>query len=345
MTDRARLGSIVAFAAAAFGCVPDIEDDTSRIEGPRVLALRSEPAESAEGGQVTVTALAATPDGAPRDVDFVLCTDRKPLTELGPVSPRCIESRDGEPDVLTPLGTGELATLTVPAEACTLFGPERPDPKPGEPSPRPVDPDLTGGFYQPVIAWLGGDATLGAVRLACPLSGAPRDATVDFNRRYRPNANPSVLALERVRGDGSGQVLSARGAPLRVAPGERLRLRAVVPPCPFEPVCGDGICGALEDRVTCREDCDEPKGCGGAERYAIYDPSARAVRDATESLVASWYATSGELREERTDPIDPEVMENDWTAPLQPGSVRLWVVVRDDRGGSDWRSGIVEVTE
>jgi hypothetical protein len=345
MSDRPRILRSVPLLLASFGCVPDIRDETSVVEAPRVLALRADPAESEEDGAVALSALAVAPDGSTANVEFGLCLDRKPLTELGPVSPRCVRARVEEPGVLSLLGGGESVTARVPSDACTLFGPERPDPKPGEPSPRPVDPDLTGGFYQPIVAWLGSDVTLGAIRLKCPLSGASRDATIDYNRRYRPNQNPVVVAFERVDAAGDGAPLDLADQPLRVQAGESVRLRVTFPACPREHVCGDGVCGPLEDRAGCSEDCDEPRGCGGAETYAIYDPRARQVREEIETLVATWYATAGRFAEERTELGAGERIENAWTAPSNAGPIQLWVVLRDARGGSDWRAGGVEVVQ
>jgi hypothetical protein len=35
--------------------------------------------------------------------------------------------------------------------------------------------------------------------------------------------------------------------------------------------------------------------------------------------------------------------ENVFTAPTSPGVYTLWVVMRDERGGADWRSGRIRV--
>jgi hypothetical protein len=53
-----------------------------------------------------------------------------------------------------------------------------------------------------------------------------------------------------------------------------------------------------------------------------------------EELAFSWFATAGTWKSNRTF----EEATNDWTAPLEPQTVQLWVVVRDDRNGVDWRT-------
>jgi len=324
-------------AGIAVGCVPEIDDRTSIVQAPRLLGIASDPPEAAEGRSVTLTAFGATLDGEPLEAEWTACMARKPLTELGPVNAECLLHPQGEPGVALFLGRGLAAELTVPANACTLFGPERPDPKPGEPAGRPVDPDVTGGFYQPVFAWVGADATLGAVRLACPLAGASRENTVEFNQRYRPNQKPEIEALEYVLPDGSG------AEPSLFARGEVVRFRIVVPRCGATSVCGDGMCGQREDRTNCAEDCASPRGCSGPETYAVYDPSTRSVVDRTESLVVTWYAGAGRFHEERTEAAEGGVVENIWTAPAAPGAVQLWFVLRDDRGGTDWRTVLVKI--
>lgn len=336
------------FAAAVSGCVPEFDDDTSRVTAARVLAIRADPAEVRDRVDKTalVTALVAEPEGSETpDVFWSLCIDRKPLSELGPVSPRCIESPEPGPEIAEPLGTGLSVEATLPETACQLFGPQRPDPKPGEPSGRPVDPDPTGGYYQPVTAWLGSTAVLGAVRLGCTL----RD--VEFNRRYRPNENPALAAFDAVRADGSVVTFDGE-TPVTLAPSERVKLRASWVECPAADVCGDGICGPDEDQTSCMDsgdDCAIPHGCTGAERYVYFDALSQSVTERKESLTVAWYATDGTFDDPRTgaganvgDDGSPG-SSNGYVAP-GGGTVRIWAIVRDDRGGTAWQSGRITIS-
>lgn len=307
-------------ALASSACVPDFDDETSRITSPRVLAIRAFPAEASKNQKVELTALIATPDGAePEAPAWSLCLDRKPLSELGPLSPRCLASPEPEPEIAQALGEGSQVTATLPSKVCQLFGPERPDPKAGEPSGRPVDPDPTGGFYQPVLSFLAGSATLGAIRLDCPLSGATREATVDYNERHRVNQNPELVAFELLRGDGSSAGLDSDDLP-SLARGERVTLRARF------------------------GDCADAETCLGAERYLVYDRETERLEERTETLVVSWFSSAGELDEARSDGGRGEpAASNGFTVPNQPGEVRLWAVARDDRGGVSWRAGRLRV--
>lgn len=351
-----RSALLVGLMTAA--CVPEFVDDTTHVTEPRLLAIRFEPAEAAERESVKVMALLAEP-AADSQVAWSLCLDRKPLSELGPVSPRCLKSPELDASIGVSLGSSGGSEPTIdavlPDIACQLFGPQRPDPKAGEPAGRPVDPDATGGFYQPTLAWLGQTAVLGGIRLTCPLSGATREGLVEFNQRYRRNENPAIERLELVRRSGEVSELSA-ASEAEVGAGELVELRVMWPACPNEAECGDGICGPDEVRaqdasnsalLECAEDCSVPRGCGGAERYVIYDPLAQAVQLRREELVVSWYATAGDFDAPRTDSSSLGADENagsrnGFRAPAT-GRAKIWAVVRDDRGGASWVSATLHV--
>ena len=93
------LRSIVALlgaAGAALGCTPDVEGGASILDAPRVLAIRSEPAEAAPKGnpptEITWSALFVGPDGDqdPALLDWAVCTERKPLVTAGEMSLECL---------------------------------------------------------------------------------------------------------------------------------------------------------------------------------------------------------------------------------------------------------------
>jgi len=340
---------VPSLAAALVGCVPEFDDDGTRIENRRVIAIQSSPAEVdlrlvTATGEVDLTAVVA--DGLDRGagaVRWTLCIDRKPLSELGPVSKRCLESPSPSPEIALDLGRGETVAATLPELACQLFGPERPDPEPGEPAGRPVDPDRTGGFYQPVLAWLDDEVVVGGVRITCGLLGVTPDVSSDFTARYQLNENPVIERLELVDSDGSITVLE-EGVEAVVREGASYTVRAVFPACPPEPVCGDGICSsgetasdAFPELAFCPSDCTAPRGCGGSETYVRYDPEAEKIETRRESVIVSWFSTAGSFSSERTDDTGAvgaaRGSSNRWGAPGGDGPVRLWAVIRDDRGG------------
>ncbi|HWZ88928.1 MAG TPA: hypothetical protein VNW92_08760, partial [Polyangiaceae bacterium] len=290
---------LVALVLCA-SCVPTFDDQLSIVSEPKLLAIQSEPAEAAPGDSVTLSALVADPstDPAAPTLSWGLCIARKPLTELGPVNPVCLQLADRAPrDAITALGRGAAVSATLPMDACRLFGPSLPEAMNGQPAGRPVDPDPTGGFYQPVTVTLV-DSTvtsLGDVRLACPPSGLDQDEAGAFSANYRRNENPSLASVALVDASGTATPLPDEPEALRVAPGQALYLVASWAACPTSPVCGDAVCGALEDNTNCPSDCTTPKGCTGAESYAWWNPDARQLESRHESMRVSWYATAGQF--------------------------------------------------
>jgi hypothetical protein len=314
----------LALGVLAQACIPTLEDDLSRVTSSRVLAIVAEPPEVGEGDVVRLSALVAGVAEAPEpSVSFAFCRARKPLSELGPVDPVCLGASD--PTALQALGTAESLTANVDRAACSAFGPRRPSAEPGAPAGRAVDPDPTGGFYQPVIASLtGGPAVLGAVRLDCGLAGADRAQVIEYNQRHRPNQNPAIQRLELSLGGTWTELLPREepaATPLSVAAGTELAVRVAF------------------------AGCEPDSACTGAETYVVFDAESRLLVDRSEDLFASWYASAGAFDEYRTAPVlaAETSAENRWIAPAQPGSVDLWVVLRDGRGGVGWSSYRVQV--
>lgn len=334
---------------SVLACVPDLSDDRGRIAAPRILAVRAVPAEPKPGETVTLTALLAAPPDVPTGADaleWATCLARKPLTELGPVAQECIDRFGSGGDPFQRIGRGPSVTATVPADACRLFGPLVPPAPPGGVSGRPVDPDPSGGYYQPVVVGNELGTALASVRIACGVSGVPSAEAVRYNQGARPNENPEIERLEIASGgavapgtDGPGGVVAA---------GARVDLRVIWAACPARAVCGDAMCTAGENQSSCPADCrDAPRGCTGAETYLWASPETRTVQERRERITISWFANHGVFAEEQTgtteDEADRHEASNVWTAPSLPGLVRLWLVIRDDRGGAGWREYVVRV--
>jgi len=306
-------------------CLPSFDDDPSRVDAPRVLAVRAIPAEATPGQAVTLSVLVASRAPAPPPA-WALCTARRPLTELGPVAQSCIDRFPSGPELL-PLGTGFDATATLAADVCQRFGPLTPPADASGIAARPADPDPTGGFHQPVVVGGPAEKALGSIRLACGAVGAPNAEMARLAREYRPNENPVIEALEI---DGR----PAADVPIR--PGARVVLRARWARCPGAPVCGDGLCTSGENGTTCASDCGpSARGCTGAEVYVAIDAATRAVTARRETIQVAWYATDGRFAASQTA-ANGDAAEGVWTAPTVPGSVRAWAVARDDRGGVGW---------
>lgn len=289
------------------GCREPLQDDLSVIEGPRILAVQSEPAEAEPGDPVHYTVLYVDQNGerAASEIAWAYCLARKPLDELGPFSKECLRTRS--PDLIA-LGSGAQVDAALPDDGCKLFGPDPPDPVNGQPAGRPVDPDSTGGYEQPLQVRAQqadlGATTLATTRILCGLDGATPEVSADFKERYLPNANPTVEDIV---------------IPAQVTAGSTVELEVEWPSC------GD-------------------EACGGAESYVWFDPSTRALQVRREGIRASWFATAGRFdipHTGRAEGEDETFATNLWKAPDEPGEVTVYVVLRDDRGGVGW--GKVEV--
>ncbi len=357
--------------ALVVGCKPNLDDTVSLVTGPQILAVRvggaGGPAETAPMGTLQFTALFAeasgTIDSAP--INWAICNERKPLAELEPVSPLCLYASGSW---FTSLGVGNPVNGVIPSNACRQFGPDVPEPMAGQPPGRPVDPDITGGYYQPVRALALGAAgsnitVVAETRLLCGLALASPDVVAAFNQRYHPNTNPLVASLG-VKGAASWVPAAPGVAPNEVAAGQPLNLEVAWADCPLTDVGGDHVCGADETGATCMScgssvtvstadccpgasmDCAHPLGCTGAERYVVFDTASASLIDQREGISVSWFATGGTFDADATGRAGSETQttsDNGWRSPAQPGPVDLWVVLRDDRGGVGWQTYALDV--
>ncbi len=318
----------LACAAFAVGCQPDLGAPSSLVDTPRLLAVSASPPEAAPGSMVSYTVLIVDsdlttfPSGEPSaPVDWAFCNEEKPLSNLADVSASCFTFGAS---YLDEIGTGLDVSGALPSQGCSLFGPDVPPAMMGMPPGRPTDPDPTGGYYQPLRLILPTNQAplLGAEesRILCGLSGASGATATQFSMSYKPNTNPVLAGVGVLPASGSVTPLApddvtSPGFP--VTAGDRITLQASWPTCP----------GAAM------------QGCG-AETYAYYDPSSQALTTQREALTVSWFATAGSYDGDTTtiaSDDDATTADNGWTAPAAAGPVLVWVVLRDDRGGSAWK--------
>jgi hypothetical protein len=304
--------ALAALAAAA--CKPDLGAPPSLVDGTRYLGVVSEPAEARPGEDVVLHAIVAGVAGAVADdapASWAICRTPRPLSQNNVVSDDCVfEGQQTLPD------KGLMVAATLPGDACQLYGPDPPPTPPGAPALRPVDPDVTGGYYQPVRTLLQiqpGDYIAGfaRTRITCNLADAPIDVATEFRQRYHANTNP-VIGRVLISLDGATSV----DVPADVPAGATVTLLV---------------------RWT----------AASAETFPVFDPATRTLVDHREALRVSWFATDGEFDHDHTGAGEDDpatVTDNGWTAPVDPGVVHLWVVLRDSRGGTDYQAFDLTVT-
>ncbi|HEX8951784.1 MAG TPA: hypothetical protein VF945_08050, partial [Polyangia bacterium] len=285
-------------AALAGGCRPDFGAPLSRVAAPRLAAVRFEPPEAPPGGSVTATPFIVSPAGATTAaIDWSLCLVPKPTTVNDVVDPACLQ-----PGGTTPLSTTAAPlALTLPSNACRLFGSDTPPVMAGQPPAQPRAPDVTGGYYQPVRADLDGAATIALARLRCALAGASFDVAAAYAAEYTSNRNPSLTPLAAFV-DGA-------------------------------PVALDSIAAGSTVTLAVGWSADSP------ESFPVLDPTAGVLVTHREAMTVSWLASDGVIAEANTGrgEDDPALFATTtWRAPSTPGLVHLFVVLRDSRGGVDF---------
>ena len=115
---------------------------------------------------------------------------------------------------------------------------------------------------------------------------------------------------------------------------------------------GDGLCTASETEEACPADCQEPaddceedcppppRGCGGSEVYVLHDLERRVLVESRESMRVSWFTTAGTFEVDHTgrDADESSRTSDDvWIAPDADVDATIFVVLRDDRGGTGYR--------
>jgi len=189
--------------------------------------------------------------------------------------------------------------------------------------------------------------TLAQVGLTCGLPALSGADLIEYQRRARANEHPTLSSVV-IDGDESAPLSVDDGVdtPVRVSAKQRLVLRASWPDCPIQGVCGDGICSQDEAPEDCVEDCKQPKGCNGAETFVYYDPEQHVLVSRREAMRVAWFAGAGSFDDDHTGRREDELdtfSDGVWTAPNTAGTVHLWVVLRDSRGGVSWQSYVVDV--
>src|SRR5262249_26091750 len=140
---------------------------------------------------------------------------------------------------------------------------------PGQPPLRPVDADVTGGYYQPVRSLLQDTPghyieSFALPRITCNLADAPFDVAAEFRARYVANKNPTIARIT-MSVDGTTRV----DVPADVRAGQDVTFAVAWP-------------------------------AEAAETFPVFDRVSRTLVDHREALRVSWFATGGEFEHDHT---------------------------------------------
>ena len=290
---------LTLLVAASAGCQPDFGPSLSHVTAPRVAAVRFDPAEAAPGASVTATAFVVDSGRRGDAADRLVAVPRA----QGDDGQR--RRRSGVPRSRAARCSRRRPTapapLTLPPMGCRLFGPDAPPQMPGEPPLQSRAPDVTGGYYQPVRADLDGAPAIGLARIRCALSGASFDVAAEYAATYVSNRNPSLTPLAAFV-DGA-------------------------------PVALDAIPAGRVVTLAAGWSDDSP------ESFPVLDVLSQTLVTHREAMTVSWLASDGVLAAANTGRAedDPALFTTTtWTAPPTAGTVHLFVVLRDSRGGVDF---------
>jgi hypothetical protein len=290
-------------SALGAGCFPAFDDTPWLVKSPRVLAVRGVPAEVEPTKTSTFSALIASPEGTISD---------EAVSWSLCLRPRTLAERNGvAPECLSTEGEDiqalESRQAQVPMDACERFGPNPPPQEdPNAPPLRPADPDLTGGYYLPVRALVAQESQPIFAFGFERLRCPLAGAPRDVFREFNQRYTLNMNPSIEALETADGQALDAS----TISPGSTVTLR-----------------------VRWAE--------GSVESYAYYDSLAVTIVDRVEVLTVSWFASKGSFEAERSQ--GETSADNVWTAPSEAGPVHFWFVLRDSRGGIDWREATIEL--
>lgn len=315
-----RFVALAVLAVLTASCQEDFAP-YNRLTALRALAIRSNPPTPGPGETATLDALIYTPDGAPVTHAWSWCPLPGPASAGYPcqVTDQELAMLAGG-GTLPPLdlGTAPTATLAhsfdpqILAQACARVAGEAEGLL-----------NCNGGF--PI-----------QVRLTVTSGGDTVDTVTTLRLRFdpadAPNDNPSISTISAVPENGPEQTI--KDDPI-VTP----IVDALVPP--VNPI------------VTLPRDEETPLVITPAGELAqpYNGPNDEGERvDQTERLRISWFVETGSTKSDQTSfniergPL-AQALRNEWTPALTKDyakeTARIFVVVRDNRGGVGWRSGIV----
>jgi hypothetical protein len=306
----------IALALAVSGCGEDF-DPFNRINTLRVLAIKADPPSPGPGETTILSTLVFTPpalmgDAGPPTISYQWswCPLPGSANEGYPctVSEQELQSMAMQAGIAVPrydLGTGPTAMLPHGLNPLLLAQ----ICAGAEGLPQAID--CEGGFpvQIKVVVKAGGDEVVSV-----------RTLRLRFGTS-EPNANPRIDGLAIQLHETMVDLPLGETPEVTVPRAEISLLKASVP----------------LDMV--------------AERYTGKDENMQ-VAMLREQLTLTWFVETGDTDEERTRWVEggfraEKTFENEWTPErvkdYAPGTSKIIVVIRDNRGGVDWRSAAVKL--
>jgi hypothetical protein len=282
-------------------CFPSF-DPASHVQGLRVLGVKAEPPEVAPGETATLTPLVFDSRGGNVTIRWSLCL-QAPLPGQS-VDKGCFDTDLGAA-LTTPLGEGPTMQVTMPNVSAAQLG----------------IPDSTGGVYLPVILEVndGVETVTSVYRLRYSVP------QLSFFRNHNPHIDDILIAFDH---DAGTKPLGN----FEIHTGDRVNLRALLPDADHE----------LYPQIEGQLEIPDLAGGIGDGGIAFFDGGIQlgglTVHEVPETLRVSWFTNIGRLDPDVTGAagkLDTTLYLDKFLVP-PPADIDLYVVVRDDRGGTDF---------
>ena len=318
--------ALVITAALLCGCQSDF-DPATYLDSVRVIAVKAEPPEIATGETTTLSALSF---GLKAPLEWSLCTAGPMPGSNDPVNTDCVTKDSG--DIFQPIGTGDQVAFTMPPVTSAQLG----------------LPDSTLGVYVNIRVTARGLDPEGKDRVVRGIYRLRYHSDKDPRCK---NENPRLSFVYTVPEGYSFPVHEDAGTPMGGGIGM----------C-SGPIDGGTFtlpdAGASGSFISYGPGMPIPVGngktvhlaasfeVGSDESYTLVsgDPASPTITQRRESLTLFWYAGAGSFSLPTTGLDQPAT---DFTAdkhvPTGGGAVDLYVVARDERGGTDFAKRTIQI--
>ena len=298
---------MILFILATACALPDFTQEWL-VDRTRVLAIQAEPPEAASGQLVTLSALVVDPNGEP-EAAWVACTMPVDCPDFEAV--QSLAAAD-----TSAMSAEELAAWQADAAAAGFLG--------------------FGAGLSPTLVVSGvgappGDTGIPDTGLRDTADTASTDSgsvSMGSELVLIVDALPVGKALGDVTlGDPKATEVASKGLTVSdsATPNQNPGVASLTVDGDDAATVSRGSSASLKATLT----------DGSAESYLDEDGETQ-----TEEPTVSYYVAAGSLMQSSAAADEPEVS---WTAPESAGTVNVWVVVRDGRGGMSWASATVMV--
>lgn len=297
--------SLAAGGASSTACIGALDPPTL-VKTPRILAIMASLPESRPGEDIEIGALAyvpSDPSGASTTYRWRLCMSL----------PRVLDAAQIPADLPLP---DTCETLPSTGPTATIPG-ERTQALADLLSSLPSGGDFDASFLTNILASAGIPFqvevdVLDAAGTVLVTGIKTLAITTREEPLPPPTTNPPPVLFTIADGDDTTEDIDV-----------------VMPDSIFGPACI--VTGtALDVPAESVRTITPIPGTDWTEEFPIYDFSG-TIRIGRENEYYSFYATGGSLVDETTRPPD---RATEWTTPETPGSVRLWLIVRDGHLGA-----------